>query len=142
MLGESTVDEGRVLTEVAVWAAKTDISEELTRLRTHLDQLVLLLQTGGSVGRTLDFLAQEMNREVNTIGTKADDPEISQSVIAAKSILEKLREQAQNIDADRHAGAARRAGHADRGVSASGAGKNTLCHEVRSLVPGLYYSVS
>ena len=98
MLGESTVDEGRVVTEVAVWAEKTDISEELTRLRTHLDQLVLLLRAGGSVGRTLDFLAQEMNREVNTIGSKADDLEISQAVIAAKSALEKLREQAQNIE--------------------------------------------
>jgi uncharacterized protein (TIGR00255 family) len=98
MLGESTVDEGRVVTEVAVWAEKTDISEELTRLRAHLDQLVLLLRTGGPVGRTLDFLAQEMNREVNTIGSKADDLEISQVVIAAKSALEKLREQAQNIE--------------------------------------------
>ena len=98
MLGESTVDEGRVMTEVAVWAEKTDISEELARLRTHLDQLVLLLRAGGSVGRTLDFLAQEMNREVNTIGSKADDLEISQAVIAAKSALEKLREQAQNIE--------------------------------------------
>jgi uncharacterized protein (TIGR00255 family) len=92
------VDESRVLTEVAVWAEKTDISEELARLRTHLDQLVLLLRGGGSVGRTLDFLAQEMNREVNTIGSKADDLEISQAVIAAKSALEKLREQAQNIE--------------------------------------------
>ena len=98
MLGESVVDESRVLTEIAVWAEKTDISEELARLRTHLDQLALLLRTGGSVGRTLDFLAQEMNREVNTIGSKADDLEISQAVIAAKSALEKLREQAQNIE--------------------------------------------
>jgi uncharacterized protein (TIGR00255 family) len=98
MLGESAVDESRVLTEVAVWAEKTDISEELARLRTHLDQVVQQLRTGGSVGRTLDFLAQEMNREVNTIGSKADDLEISQSVIAAKGILEKLREQAQNIE--------------------------------------------
>ena len=98
MLGESTVDESRVLTEVAVWAEKTDISEELARLRTHLDQVVHPLRTGGSVGRTLDFLAQEMNREVNTIGSKADDLEISQAVIAAKGILEKLREQAQNIE--------------------------------------------
>jgi uncharacterized protein (TIGR00255 family) len=98
MLGDSAVDESRVLTEVAVWAEKTDISEELARLRTHLDQLVLLLRGGGSVGRTLDFLAQEMNREVNTISSKADDLEISQAVIAAKSALEKLREQVQNIE--------------------------------------------
>jgi uncharacterized protein (TIGR00255 family) len=86
------------VTEVALWAEKTDITEELARLRTHLEQLVLLLRAGGSVGRTLDFLAQEMNREVNTIGSKADDLEISQAVIAAKSALEKLREQAQNIE--------------------------------------------
>jgi uncharacterized protein (TIGR00255 family) len=98
MLGESVVDENRVLTEVAVWAEKTDINEELARLRTHLDQLVLLLRGGGSVGRTLDFLAQEMNREVNTIGSKADDLELSQAALAAKGIIEKMREQAQNLE--------------------------------------------
>ncbi len=98
LVGEITVDEGRLATEVAVWAEKTDISEELARLRAHLDQFALLLQTGGSVGRTLDFLAQEMNREVNTVGSKADDLEISQAVIACKSALERLREQAQNIE--------------------------------------------
>ena len=81
-----------------MWAEKTDITEELARLRAHLDQFALLLQTGGSVGRALDFLAQEMNREVNTVGSKADDLEISQTVIAAKGALEKLREQAQNIE--------------------------------------------
>src|SRR5262249_58051259 len=84
MLGESVVDERRVVTEVAVWAEKTDISEELARLRTHLDQLVLLLRGDGSIGRTLDFLAQEMNREVNTIGSKADDLEISHALTAAQ----------------------------------------------------------
>jgi uncharacterized protein (TIGR00255 family) len=98
LLGESVLDEGRLATEVAMWAEKTDISEELARLRAHLDQFALLLQVDGSVGRTVDFLAQEMNREVNTVGSKADDLEISQAVIAAKSLLEKLREQAQNIE--------------------------------------------
>jgi uncharacterized protein (TIGR00255 family) len=98
LLGEVALDESRIATEVAVWAEKTDISEELARLRAHLGQFALLLGTGGSVGRTLDFLAQEMNREVNTVGSKADDLEISQAVIAAKSALEKLREQAQNIE--------------------------------------------
>ena len=98
LAGEITVDEGRLATEVAVWAEKTDISEELARLRAHLDQFALLLRAGGPVGRTLDFLAQEMNREVNTVGSKADDLEISQAVIACKSALEKLREQAQNIE--------------------------------------------
>lgn len=98
LLGEVALDEGRIATEVAVWAEKTDISEELARLRAHLDQFALLLRSGGSVGRTLDFLAQEMNREVNTVGSKADDLEISQAVIGAKSAIEKLREQAQNIE--------------------------------------------
>ncbi len=98
LLGEAVLDEGRIATEVAVWAEKTDISEELARLRAHLEQFALLLRAGGSVGRTLDFLVQEMNREVNTVGSKADDLEISQAVIAAKSALEKLREQAQNIE--------------------------------------------
>jgi uncharacterized protein (TIGR00255 family) len=98
LLGDATVDESRIATEVAVWADKTDIREELARLRAHLDQLARLLGEGGPVGRTLDFLVQEMNREVNTVGAKADDLEISQAVIAAKSTLEKLREQAQNIE--------------------------------------------
>jgi uncharacterized protein (TIGR00255 family) len=98
LIGEATPDETRIATEIAVWADKTDITEELTRLRAHADQLTLLLRDGGMVGRTLDFLIQEMNREVNTVGSKADDLEISQAVIAAKSTLEKLREQAQNIE--------------------------------------------
>jgi uncharacterized protein (TIGR00255 family) len=98
LIGEATLDETRITTEIAVWADKSDITEELTRLRAHADQLTLLLRDGGMVGRTLDFLIQEMNREVNTVGSKADDLEISQAVIAAKSTLEKLREQAQNIE--------------------------------------------
>jgi uncharacterized protein (TIGR00255 family) len=98
LLGEAPLDESRIATEVAVWAEKTDIGEELARLRAHLDQLALLLNDGGLVGRTLDFLLQETNREVNTVGSKADDLEISQAVIAAKSLLEKLREQTQNLE--------------------------------------------
>ena len=98
MLGEATIDEARVATELAIWAEKTDITEELARLRAHLEQFAALLAAGGTVGRTLDFLLQEMNREVNTVGSKADDLEISQAVLAAKSTLEKLREQAQNIE--------------------------------------------
>ncbi len=98
LLGEASVDEGRVVTEVAVWAEKTDIGEELARLRAHLAEFARLLRLGGTVGRTLDFLVQEMNREANTVGSKADDLEISQIVIAAKGTLEKLREQAQNIE--------------------------------------------
>ena len=96
--GERPSTRRASLTEVAIWAEKTDISEELARLRAHLDQLALLLGDGGLVGRTLDFLLQETNREVNTVGSKADDLEISQAVIAAKSLLEKLREQTQNLE--------------------------------------------
>jgi uncharacterized protein (TIGR00255 family) len=98
LLGDATLDETRIATEVAVWADRTDISEELARLRAHLDQLAALLADGGPVGRTLDFLIQEMNREVNTVASKADDLELSQAAIAAKSALEKLREQIQNIE--------------------------------------------
>jgi uncharacterized protein (TIGR00255 family) len=98
LVGGTGVDESRLATEVAVWAEKTDISEELARLRAHLGQFGGLLEAGGAVGRTLDFVIQEMNREANTIASKADDLEISQAVIAVKSLLEKLREQAQNIE--------------------------------------------
>jgi uncharacterized protein (TIGR00255 family) len=98
LLGETPLDETRIATEIAVWAEKTDISEELARLRSHLEQFSRLLAEGGTVGRTLDFLIQEINRELNTVGSKADDLEISQAVIAAKTTLEKLREQAQNLE--------------------------------------------
>lgn len=92
------IDEARLATEVAMWAEKSDITEELARLRAHAGEFARLLDEGGAVGRTLDFLLQEMNREVNTVGSKADDLELSQAAIAAKSTLEKLREQAQNIE--------------------------------------------
>jgi len=98
LLGDTAVDEARIATEVAVWADKTDVSEELARLRAHLEQFAGLLRDGGTIGRTLDFLIQEMNREVNTLGAKADDLEIAQTVIAAKSTLEKMREQVQNVE--------------------------------------------
>ncbi|HEY7653962.1 MAG TPA: YicC/YloC family endoribonuclease [Methylomirabilota bacterium] len=98
MLAGAEVDQARLATEVAVWADKTDVSEELARLRAHLAQLTALLADEGPVGRTLDFLIQEIHREVNTIGSKADDLEISQAVIAAKSALEKMREQVQNVE--------------------------------------------
>jgi uncharacterized protein (TIGR00255 family) len=98
LLGNHPVDESRVLTEVAVWAEKTDIAEELTRLRAHLEQFALMLEDGGPVGRALDFLIQEMNREINTVASKADDLELSQSAITAKGLLEKVREQVQNLE--------------------------------------------
>jgi uncharacterized protein (TIGR00255 family) len=98
MLGDVELDPARLAAEVAVWADRTDVSEELARLRAHLAQLAALLAGDEAVGRTLDFLIQEINREVNTIGSKADDLEISQAVIAAKATLEKMREQVQNIE--------------------------------------------
>jgi uncharacterized protein (TIGR00255 family) len=98
LLAGTSLDEARVATEVAVWATKTDVTEELARLRVHLDELGLMLDKGGAVGRQLDFLIQEMNREVNTVGSKADDLELSQAALGAKGLLEKIREQVQNLE--------------------------------------------
>ena len=98
VLGEAGMDEGRILTEVAIWADKTDVTEELARLRAHLTQVSATLDKGGAIGRPLDFLIQELGREVNTASAKADDLELSQAAIAAKGILEKMREQVQNLE--------------------------------------------
>lgn len=98
LLGETALDEARILTEAAVWADKTDVTEELTRLRAHLAEFTLLLDKGGPVGRALDFLLQELHREVNTVGSKADDLEMSQAMLAAKGVLERVREQVQNLE--------------------------------------------
>jgi uncharacterized protein (TIGR00255 family) len=98
LLGDVVLDQARLLTEVALWADKTDVREEMTRLRAHLEQFTLLLHKGGPVGRALDFLIQELNREVNTIASKADDLELSQAALAAKGIIEKMREQVQNLE--------------------------------------------
>lgn len=98
LLGDATIDEGRLAMEVAIWAERADITEELARLKAHLAEFTRLLNDGGSVGRTLDFLIQEMNRETNTVASKADDLELSQAAVAAKSLLEKLREQVQNLE--------------------------------------------
>jgi uncharacterized protein (TIGR00255 family) len=98
LLGAAGLDESRILTEAAVWADKADIAEELTRLRAHLAELALILDKGGPVGRTLDFLLQELGREVNTVASKADDLELSQAALAGKGVLEKMREQVQNLE--------------------------------------------
>jgi uncharacterized protein (TIGR00255 family) len=98
LLGTAGIDEARILTEAAVWADKADIAEELTRLRAHLAELALVLDKGGSVGRALDFLLQELGREVNTVASKADDLELSQAALAGKGVLEKMREQVQNLE--------------------------------------------
>ena len=92
------LDDERVLKEVALFADRVDITEELTRLESHFGQLADYAKSKGPVGRTLDFLSQEMNREVNTIGSKANDPVISRLVVAMKSELEKFREQVQNVE--------------------------------------------
>jgi len=98
LLDGAGVDEARILTEAAVWADKGDITEELTRLRAHLAEWALVLDKGGPVGRPLDFLLQELGREVNTMASKADDLELSQAALAGKGVLEKMREQVQNLE--------------------------------------------
>jgi uncharacterized protein (TIGR00255 family) len=98
LLGSAALDEARILTEAAVWADKGDITEELARLRAHLAELALVLDKGGPVGRPLDFLLQELGREVNTVASKSDDLELSQAALAGKGVLEKMREQVQNLE--------------------------------------------
>ena len=92
------VDEARLLQEVAIMAEKSDITEEIVRFRSHIDQFTELLKGGDAAGRKIDFLIQEMGREINTIGSKSGDAAISRSVIEIKSELAKLREQVQNIE--------------------------------------------
>lgn len=91
-------DEARILSEVALFADKADIHEELTRLESHIQQFNKILMLGEPVGRKCDFLVQEMNREVNTIGSKANDSRIANEVVEMKSLLEKIKEQVQNIE--------------------------------------------
>lgn len=94
----SPADDERLLKEVVLFTDRSDISEELTRLQSHFQQFDDCLKAEDAVGRTLDFLAQEMNREVNTIGSKANDSVISQAVVNLKAELEKFREQVQNVE--------------------------------------------
>ncbi|CRK80544.1 YicC-like family protein [Neobacillus massiliamazoniensis] len=96
LLGQ--LDESRILTEVAIFADKADINEEITRLKSHINQFIQTLDHTEPIGRKLDFLVQEMNREVNTIGSKANDSNIAKNVVEIKSLLEKLKEQVQNIE--------------------------------------------
>lgn len=98
ILTSTALDEGRILTEAAIFADKVAVDEETVRLRSHLLQLETMFQSGGPIGRKLDFLLQEMNRETNTIGSKCSDLEISQIVVEIKAELEKIREQIQNIE--------------------------------------------
>jgi uncharacterized protein (TIGR00255 family) len=98
LTGGMVVDEARLLQEVAIMAEKSDITEEIVRFRSHIGQFTDLLAEGDGSGRKIDFLIQEMGREINTIGSKSGDAEISRSVIEIKSELAKLREQVQNIE--------------------------------------------
>lgn len=95
---DGQADEDRILTEVAFFADKADISEEITRLESHVDQFTEIMKANEPLGRKLDFLLQEMNREVNTIGSKANDSRIAREVVEMKSLLEKVKEQVQNIE--------------------------------------------
>ena len=98
LAGETPIDPQRLSQEVALMADRSDISEELVRLESHLNQLKTLFRETQPVGRKLEFLLQEINREVNTIGSKSMDGSISQQVVAVKAELEKMREQVQNIE--------------------------------------------
>lgn len=98
LLENTTIDEGRVATEVTIFADKICVDEETVRLRSHIDSTKKELMAGGSVGRKLDFIAQEMNREANTILSKANDLEVSDKAIMLKTEIEKVREQIQNIE--------------------------------------------
>jgi uncharacterized protein (TIGR00255 family) len=93
-----SADDERLLKEVVFFADRSDISEELTRLQSHFEQFNDCVKSKEPVGRMLDFLAQEMNREINTIGSKANDALISREVVILKAELEKFREQAQNVE--------------------------------------------
>lgn len=98
VLAETEIDESRILTEAAIFADKVAVDEELVRLKSHYDEFFNIINSGEPAGRKLDFLIQEMNREINTTGSKANDIEIAKVVVALKAEAEKLREQVQNIE--------------------------------------------
>ena len=98
VLANTAIDESRILTEAAIFADKVAVDEETVRLRSHLEQMNTMLESGGPIGRKLDFLLQEMNREANTIGSKCSDVRLARVVVDIKAELEKIREQTQNIE--------------------------------------------
>ena len=98
VLASTTIDESRILTEAAIFADKVAVDEDTVRLRSHLEQMDSMLESGGAIGRKLDFLLQEMNREANTIGSKCTDVRLARVVVDIKAELEKIREQTQNIE--------------------------------------------
>lgn len=98
MLHDTNIDEQRLLTETAIFADKVAVAEETVRLRSHFEQMNIMLNSDEAIGRKLDFLVQEMNREANTIGSKAVDSKIAYMVVNIKAEIEKIREQIQNIE--------------------------------------------
>ena len=98
LIGDVQIDEARLITETAIFADKIAVAEETVRLRSHIATLCSMLDEGGVIGRKLDFVVQEMNRETNTIGSKCQDMEITKVVVEIKSEIEKIREQIQNIE--------------------------------------------
>jgi uncharacterized protein (TIGR00255 family) len=98
MTKDIQLDENRLLTEVAIYADKSSIDEEIVRLKSHIEEFKKTLYVQGTIGKKLDFIVQEMNREVNTIGSKASDLGVVNNVIAMKTEIEKIREQVQNIE--------------------------------------------
>lgn len=98
LIGDVSLDEGRIIQEVAIFADKVAVAEETVRLRSHISQLNSFLNSDEPVGRKMDFLVQEINREANTIGSKASDVEIARRVVDIKAEVEKIREQIQNIE--------------------------------------------
>jgi len=98
ILQSTNIEEARILTEVAIFADRTAINEEIVRLRSHIAQLRQMLSSNEPVGRKIDFIVQEFNREANTIGSKGNDAEMSKVIVDLKSEIEKIREQAQNIE--------------------------------------------
>ena len=98
VLENKSIDESRILTEAAIFADKVAVDEETVRLRSHLEQMDEMLRGNGGIGRKLDFLLQEMNREANTTGSKCSDVKVARIVVDIKAELEKIREQTQNIE--------------------------------------------
>lgn len=98
VLSDTTIDPQRILTEAAIFADKTAVDEETVRLRSHIDQLREMLSGNNAVGRKIDFIVQEMNREANTIGSKVSDAQLAHKVVDIKAEIEKIREQIQNIE--------------------------------------------
>jgi len=98
LLEDTSIDEQRLLTEAAIFADKIAVAEETVRLRSHIDQMRVFLNADEAIGKKMDFLVQEMNREANTIGSKANDVEIASKVVDIKAEIEKIREQIQNIE--------------------------------------------